>query len=478
MAQQGRRKIEGITEGNLNLAIAKLAGPMMAASFLQDLLAMVDLYFVGTLGYIAVAAVAIAGSLVGILIMVVAGIGIGTTALVAQFVGEKRAEKADKVVGQTVLLAAAGSLLMIVVTIFALRPLLVLCGATDEMLDLSVQYANVVFGCSFLMFFFMGINSALQGAGDTVTPLKLMVVVNILNIVLAPVFINGFGPIPAMGVVGSAWASTVSRAVGLIILLFHVIRPGGVVRLRLEALRPDFVLIREICSIGVYASLQFFIRQISFLIIMRIVAGFGPILVAAYGIGNRLRMLVMGPGHAFAGVAAILAGQNLGARQPERARMGVWRSVLIYECLVVPVAIAFFIFAPWLIARFTTEPDVIAAGALYLRFLTVTFPIFAFEFVLTEAMNGAGYTSTPTIAHAIGHLIVRVPVAWALAVAVGMGPVGVWLAINACDIALAILMIWLFNRGGWLRAFDKRVARQEAAAAKEVVAAEEIVASQ
>jgi putative MATE family efflux protein len=324
-----QRRIEkGLTDGRISSSVWKLAAPMMIGGTLQNLFSMVDLYFIGRLGHLQVAALSISGTIVAILMMIVMGIGVGTTALVAHFTGDKKPENADRVMGQTLLLGLIGSVIMLIIAVALVEPLLYLFGATGDVLIYAAEYLRIIFGWSITIFFFVGINQALRGSGDAKTPLKALIIANIINIILDPMLIMGYGPFPPMGVAGSAIATVFSRGVGFLFLLRHTIFGCSTLHFKLKHLRPDPILMKRIVNIGWFASMQVFIREISFLLLMRLVASFGAVTIAAYGIGSRLRMFIMVPGFGFASSAAVLVGQNLGAQQPERAAQSAWRTVL------------------------------------------------------------------------------------------------------------------------------------------------------
>jgi len=456
------RKIEkGLTTGDISKSIWKLAAPMMIGGALQDLFSMVDLYFVGKLGHIEVAALAIAGTVVAILMMMVQGISIGTTALVSHFTGGKSYEEADKVLGQTFLLGLISSSLMYIIAVFLVVPILIVFGAKGEVLTYAASYLSITFGWSIAIFFFEGVNQALRGSGDAQTPLKALVIANIINIFLDPLLIMGYGPFPRMGVAGSAIATVLSRAIGFIFLFIHITAGHSTLQFKIRYLKPQPTLMKRIISIGLFGSLQVFIREVSFLFLMRLVTSFGAITLAAYGIGARLRMAIMVPGFGFANSAAVLVGQNMGANQPERATKSTWRTVLYYESIAISVATIFIIFAPQLVVIFTKQPEVIRIGALFLRYLGVTFPFLALSLVLGQAMNGAGDTATPTIINAIAQLGLRIPLAYIFALVVGMGSFGIWLGINASDIAQGLGMVFLFKSGYWKKVYAKHQEKLE-----------------
>jgi putative MATE family efflux protein len=456
MGMKRERKIENrLITGNISRSIWTLAAPMMIGGALEDLFSMVDLYFVGRLGHIEVAALAIAGTVVAILMMMVQGITVGTTALIAHFTGDRNYEEADQVLGQTFVLGLIGSFLMYIIAVFLVEPILILFGAKGEVLIYAADYLKITFGWSIAIFFFEGVNQALRGSGDAQTPLKALIIANILNIILDPLLIMGYGPFPQMGVAGAAIATALTRGIGFIFLFLHLTMGHSTLQFKVRYTKLNLFLMKRIISIGSFSSLQVFIREVSFLFLMRLVASFGAVTLAAYGIGARLRMVIMVPGLGFANSASVLVGQNMGAKQPERATESAWRTVLYYEFIAIPLATIFIIFAPQLVAIFAKQPEVIRIGTSFLRYLGVTFPFLALSLVLGQAMNGAGDTAAPTIINAIAQLGVRIPLAYIFALVVGMGSSGIWLGINASDIAQGLGMVFLFKSGHWKKVYAK-----------------------
>ncbi|OYD14331.1 hypothetical protein CH330_08985 [candidate division WOR-3 bacterium JGI_Cruoil_03_51_56] len=450
-----RRIEKSLTEGGLGGSIWRLALPMMVGGALQNLFSMVDLYFIGRLGHVQVAGLAIAGTVIAVMVMLVQGIAVGTTALVAHFTGGKNYGMADEVLGQTLVLGFLGSIVMLAVSLYAVKPLLMLFGATGDVLRYAAEYLRIIFGLSLTIFLFVGINQALRGAGDARTPLKALVIANIVNIILDPMLIMGYGPFPQLGIAGSAVATVTSRGIGLVFLILHTTVGHSAIQLRLKHFKPDAVLMKRIISIGSFASLQVLIREMSMLMLMRLVSSFGAITLAAFGIGARLRAFIIVPGFGFANAAAVTVGQNMGAGKPKRAAKSGWRTVLYYEVIAIPIAVLFIIFAPRLVGIFSHNAEVTDIGATFLRFLAVTLPFLAFSLILGQGMNGAGDTRTPTIVNATGQLGFRIPLAYLLALTAGMGSTGIWLGINASDITQGIGMALLFQVGYWQKVYAK-----------------------
>ncbi len=456
MLQQRERRIEkGLIDGRLSSSIWKLAFPMMIGGSLQDLFSIVDLYFVGRLGHVEVAALSIAGTVLSVLMMFVMGIAVGTVALVAHFTGDKQHERADEVLGQTLLLGLICSAIMLVVSLVAVVPLLRLFGGRGDVLVYAADYLRITFGWSLTIFLFVGVNHALRGSGDAKTPLKALVIANVINIFLDPMLIMGYGPFPRMGVAGSATATVLSRGIGFVYLILHTVTGDSTLQLRLRYLKPNTALMKRMISIGSFSSLQVLIREISFLFLLRLVASYGAITLAAYGIGSRLRMLIMVPGFGFATAASILMGQNMGANQPDRAKRSVWKTLKYYEYLAVSSAVLFFIFAPQLVTFFNDQPDVVRIGSSFTRYIAVTFPFLALSLVLSQGMNGAGDTFTPTIVNGIGQLIVRIPLVYYFALGTGLGTSGIWLGINISDLMQGLGMILIFELGYWRNVYYK-----------------------
>ena len=472
MTKQRKRKVEGgLVEGKLSGSIWKLAAPMMIGGALQDLFSLVDLFFVGKLGHVEVAALAIAGTTMAILSMLVQGIGVGTMALISHFTGEKNYKMSDEVLGQTLVLSIIGSMLMLIVSFFLVEPLLRLFGAKGDVLFYAAEYLKINFTFSIVIFLFAGVTNALQGSGDAKTPLYALIVANILNIILDPMLIMGYGPFPAMGVAGSAVATVITRGIGVLYLFVHLFFAHSTLHLKWKYLKPLPSLMKRIVNIGFFASLQVFIREISFLFLMRLVTSFGDATLAAYGIGSRLRTFIMVPGFGFASAAAVLVGQNLGAGKPERAKKSAWRAVMYYEIIAIPLAVLFFIFAQSLVGIFNDHPEVITIGSSFLRYLAITFPFLAFSLVFSQALNGAGDTKTATLINAIGQLVFRVPFAYFCALVLGLGYKGIWLGINASDVVQGIGMIIVFNLGHWQKVFlehKKKLSRHSDGAGDEV----------
>ena len=197
-----------------------------------------------------------AGTVVTFIIMFSIGINTGTTALIASFTGQKKYERADHVMGQTLFLAIIASILMVIFAIFGVDPLLTLLGAEDLVHTYASEYLKITFFGSITIFLMFGITQGIRGSGDAKTPLKVLIIANIINIVLDPLLIMGYGFFPRMGVAGSAVATISSRGVGLLLLVGHLLFGHSTIHFKLRHMIPNIPIIKRMFSIGFFAFLQ------------------------------------------------------------------------------------------------------------------------------------------------------------------------------------------------------------------------------
>lgn len=453
MNKRKRRININITSGNLRTSLWKLSLPIMIGMVFQNLYSLVDLFFVGRLGHIAVAALSLSGVVLSVIMMVAIGISAGTTALIAHFVGRKDYKSADNVLFQTVVISFVCSLFMLLVGIFGLRGLLRIFAAPPEVIPSASGYLRISFVFSFSIFLFIAFNQALRGSGDALTPLKILAFSNLVNVLLDPLFIFGLGFFPKMGVAGSALATVLSRTLGVLILLRHFLFGHSSLHFRRDVFRVNLSLISRMVKIGFFASLEVFLRQLSFISLIWLVTSFGNACLAAYGIGLRLRMVVMMIGFGMGIAASVLLGQNMGADNPQRAKAAGFEALKYYEFIVLPFSLFFFLFAVQIIGVFVQDEEVIKIGANFLRFIALTLPFLAAAIVLSRSISGAGDTFAPATVTAIAQLGLRVPLAYILALFFKLGSNGIWLAINASDIVSGLVMVFYFKKGFWQKKY-------------------------
>ncbi len=438
-----------LTQGSILRAISRLGTPIIATSILQSVFNLVDMYFVGRLGAPALAAVTVSGIVVSLLITMAIGVSIGTLALVARNWGARRYREAALVVGQSFHISVLLSLLFGVGGWFLSRPLLSFLGASGEVLELAVAYFRIISAGAWTIFIFVSFSSALRGSGDAWTPFKVMSLGVVLNCLLDPLLIFGWGPVPGIGVPGSALATVLSRLV-TVVLIICLTRPK---RSHLDLTgafsRVSLSLIGRILWIGFFSSLEMLIRSIVMIALLRFVSVYGTAALAAYGIGTRVRAIILMPGIGLGYSSGILVGQNLGAGRPWRAHRTAWTTWCLYLLLLVPLVIAFWVFARQIIGVFNHDPEVLRVGVVFLRYLAVSFLFLSLILVFGKSLNGAGDTAGPMAITGLSLLLMLLFLIWPGSDVLGLE--GIWQAILGGTALNGLLMAWWFQRKGWQR---------------------------
>ena len=440
---------EDYTKGRINRALGLLAIPMMLEMSMESVFAVVDIAFVSRLGTDAIAAVGITEALITVLYAVAVGLGMGVTAMVARRIGAKEREAAARVTGQAIWVGAGLSLLIGIPGSFYAADMLRLMGASPSVIETGTGFAAVLLGGSASIIYLFVLNAAFRGAGDASVALRSLWLANGLNIILDPCLIFGLGPFPEMGVTGAAVATTIGRSIGIVYQLWYLFDGRGRLRFRLRnlALAPPVLARMLVISIGGVG--QFLISTSSWIIVMRIVALYGSTAVAAYTIGLRILEFIWLPSWGLGNAAATLVGQNLGAGQPDRAEKSTWRAAKYNAIFMTSVGVLVVIFAPGIAGLFTNDSDVLRYGTSCLRILAIGIPMYAVGMIVTQALNGAGDTRTPTAINLVCFWILQIPLAYWLATDMSLGPDGVFWAMVVSESLVTILGVAVFRRGKW-----------------------------
>jgi putative MATE family efflux protein len=438
-----------LTRGPIFRTVVRLAWPMIVGNVLQNAFNVVDMVFVGRLGADAIAAVALSGLLMQISWTLLIGVSIGTTAMVSRFYGAGEIELAGLTAMQSLTLGGVVSVILVAFVNLLGRQVLVALGATSTVVELGRGYLGIVFNGSFTLIVFFLSSAIMRGIGDALSPMLIMAGATAVNIALDPLLIFGLGPFPEMGVRGAALATVLAQGLGTGAGLFVLSTGRTRLHVRWRHYRLDFGLIRRMLRLSGPGTVQGAVRSLGNLLLMRIVTSFGVLVVAAYGIGLRLDLIVMMPGWAIGAAAAALVGQNLGAGRPERAEHSAWVAATLYVGLLVVVGALFFLFPRPLIRAFNSTPEIVAVGSSYLRVRVAGYVFLALGLVMASALNGAGDTVAPMVILAVTLVGVQVPLARFLPPLLGGRPLGVWIAITAAFVLQGSAMgIW-FLRGRW-----------------------------
>ncbi len=440
---------QDFTTGSLNRAILLLAIPMVLEMVLESLFAVVDVFWVGRLGANAVATVGLTESMLTLVFAVAMGLSLSTTAMVARRIGEKDSEGAAVAGVQAIALGLAVSVAIGVPCFLAAPHLLQLMGASADIVAVGTSYARIALGGSGVVLLLFLNNAIFRGAGDAAIAMRLLWVSNIINLFLDPCLIFGWGPFPQMGVTGAAVATLTGRSIGLAYQFYRLLRGTERIRILRRQIRLNFEVLTRLVRVSLTGILQFAIAHTSWIGLVRIVSMFGAAALAGYTIAIRVIIFVILPSWGLSNAAATLVGQNLGAKQPERAEASVWRTGFYNMLFLGTIGVLFVLFAEPVVRLFTHDPLVVPLGASCLRILSYGNIGYAYGMVMLQAFNGAGDTVTPTIVNLFGFWFLEIPLAYWLAIKAGFHSSGVFFSIVIAEAAIAVAGILLFRRGRW-----------------------------
>lgn len=430
--------------------IVSLAWPAVMGNLMYTLTSLVDMIMVGSLGAPALAAVGLGGLLIWVSYGIMASVGTGTTALVARFTGAGDKKEVRGVLTQAFILVGLISVFLTVIAFSYSEEILLLIGADKEVAGLGGGYLRIVFLATAFIFSAFVAEGALRGAGDTRTPLKIDIVINIINLVLDYLLIYGKFGFPALGVMGAGIASAISFTAGAF-LYFAVLLSGRyVVSIRGACLGVDLDTMRRILRIGVPSSVERLVMSGSMTVYTSIIVGFGTAALAAHQVGLRIEALSFMPGIGFAVAATALVGQSLGAKKPEKAYSLGRETAVLCAVLMSLVGVVLFIFPEKFVHLFTKDGEVVDLGIIYLRLVAISQPALAVTFVLAGGLNGAGDTRWVMYTTVLGLWFFRLPLAYFLGVSMGFGVLGAWVAMIIDIFARSLALGYRFRSRKWM----------------------------
>lgn len=430
-------------------AIVLLSIPMVLEMAMESVFALVDIFFVSRLGKHAIATVGLTESVLTLVYSLAWGLGMGITAVVARRTGEKDASGAARAAMQGVLLAVALGVLIAIPGVIYAYEILALMGAEADVLAEGPTYMRIMLGGNVIILLLFGINAIYRGAGDAAMAMRSLMIANGMNILLCPLLIHGVGGWAGFGIMGAAMATTIGRGVGVCYQLFHLFDGRGRISLKGMPLLLDREVMKNIIKVSAGGVIQFVLPSVSWIFLSRIVAVFGSGAVAGYTIAVRIMIFSLLPSWGVANAASTLVGQNLGAKQPDRAAKSAWYCGHINMMYMVCVAILFWLTTPMLVSFFTTESAVAEYAISALRILCLGYFFYGYGMVFAQAFNGAGDTMTPTWMNAFCFLLIQIPLAWFLSQYLNWGAYGAFSAVPMSESFLAVLSAYLFQRGKW-----------------------------
>jgi len=440
------------TSGSIRKAVLLLAVPMILEMSMESVFAVVDLYFVGHLPNAshAIQTVGLTESVLTIIYSLAIGISMAATALVARRIGEKNPGAAAHAGMQAIWVAVILTIIISISGFVFAADILKMMGAEPETIRAGTIYTRIMMGGSLVIMMLFLINGIFRGAGDASMAMKSLWIANICNIILCPLLINGLGPIPSFGIAGAAMATTIGRGVGVCYQLYHLFYGKGQIKIKMPHIKIDWPVIKSVINIAWPGTLQFIIGSCSWIFLARLVAETGHSNAsAAYQIAIRILLFFLLPAWGMSNAAATLVGQNLGAKQPERAQLSVIKTAQYNTVFLVSVTLLFFVASEIIVSIFTTQPEVKATAITAIRILSLGYVFYGIGMVLINAFNGAGDTRTPTLINLIGFWFFQVPLAYLLAKVFTMGPRGVFIAIPVSEAFITVIALLWFRRGKW-----------------------------
>jgi len=400
----------------------------------------VDTIFVGRLGADAIAALSICYPVQMLLGAIAIGTGIGAGSLIARSLGAKDQKKASFVAGQVFLLSLLFGLAATLTGLFYLRPLLVLFGATPEILELAVEYMSVIANGALFLFFIMMMNHVPRAEGNPNFSMAVMISSAVINIILDPIFIFGLG----MGIKGAAVATVIAKIAGVAIQLWYFLTGRSALSPSLKHLRPDLRIIWDIYKVGLPSLLIQISGNLAIIIANQILGGFGYIPIAVMGIILRMQMLAFMPVIGISQGLLPIVGYNFGAKKYRRIREAVFKGAGAGSLYSTLVGIAFFLFPGFFLKIFTGDPGVLDVGIKAVRIMVLIYPLLGPQTVSITFFQAIGKGLPSLFLSALRQFILYVPLLFLLPRFFGLA--GIWTATPVADLLAFTITLALVIR--------------------------------
>jgi putative MATE family efflux protein len=432
------------TQGSIRQAIILLAIPMILELSLESVFAVVDMFFVGRLGEEAIQTVGLTESVITIIYSVAIGLSTAATAIVARRIGEKKPEEAAHAGMQAIMISLVVTAILSIAGVIFAPGILRIMGARPEVIEQGKYFTRIMLGGSVVIVMLFLINGIFRGAGNAAIAMRSLWLASLANIILCPIFIHFWG-LP-----GAAIATTVGRSLGVSYQCYHLFKGSSSMQMNKEHFKPDFTVIRQVVKLASPATFQFIIASGSWIVLAALVANTGGTSASAgYQVAIRNVVFFILPAWGLSNAAATLVGQNLGAKQPERAEKSVLLTARYNAYFMAGVTLLFSFFAAPIISIFTKDPEVQRTGSMALRIIGAGYIFYGIGMVMVQALNGAGDTRTPTLINFFCFWIFQIPLAFLLAKKLDMGATGAFIAIPVAETLIAIIAYIIFRKGKW-----------------------------
>lgn len=440
---------QDFTKGSMRRAIFLLSVPMVLEMLMESVFAVADIFFVSKLGAEAIATVGLTESVMTIVYSIAVGLSTATTAIVARRIGEKNNTDASVSAVQGIISGIGVALIMGVPGIIWAKEVLDLMGASDEILKTGSIYTTIMFGSNIVIVLLFVINAIFRAAGDAAISMRVLWIANVINIILDPCLIFGWGPFPELGIKGAAIATTIGRGLAVLYQLWLLFRGKHRVKIEMKDIKINFSILKNLIKISLGGIGQHLVATSSWIFLIRIVSEFGSIVMAGYTIALRIIIFGLLPSFGLSNAASTLVGQNLGAKQPKRAEKSVWQTSIANVIFMGLIGFVFVLFPERLMRLFIDDMLVIEKGIIGLRVVSCGFIFYALGMVMANALNGAGDTITPTVINVFCYWLLELPLAYLLSITLRYNENGVYYAIVFSEAVMALTALIIFKRGKW-----------------------------
>lgn len=445
---QDRRKL--LLEGPIGPALLRLAVPIILGNVLQTGYQLTDAFWVGRLGAAAVAAVSVSFPVMFLVIALGAGLAIAGATLSAQYMGAGRQEMVNHVAAQTMLMVALTSVVFGAAG-YALAPhLLTLLGVAADVHDGALGFMRVSFIGVIFVFLYAMFQALMRGVGETRVPLFIVAGTVLLNFVLDPLFIFGWGPLPPQGVMGAALATLVTQALATALGMAVFLRGRHGIQLDWRDFRPDPAYIRRAFLLGAPGSVELATRGLGPMLMSFLVAGFGTVTLAAYGVGSNIVQFITIPAMGLSMAVSALVSQNIGAGNTDRAARVTMLGTVAGLALLTAIGLIAYAFAPALIAFFIPDdPEVITEGVRFLRIMCLAWGGIGVQLCIVSAFRASGNMLVAMAIALIAQFALQFPLAYILARHTSLQIDGLWWSFPITSVVVALISVAWFAQGGW-----------------------------
>jgi putative MATE family efflux protein len=446
------QKTRDFTEGSILKSLIGLTVPIILANLLQTAYQLTDTFWVGRVGTDAVAAVSISFPIIFFITSLGSGLTMAGTILVAQYKGKKDQQSVDHITSQTLFMVVIISMVLAAIGYSLSTTILRWMGAEPAVLSAAASYLKISFMGMVFVFTYMAFQSLMRGVGDVKTPMYIVLGTVLLNLVLDPLFIFGYAFVPGFGVAGAAIATIGTQGLAAIFGLMLLTSGKHQMQLKLSDLKPDIILLKQIFALGFPTSIEQSTRALGMTAMTFLVATFGTLTIAAFGIGSRIISFIIIPSLGLSMATSTLVGQNMGAGKIPRAERIIKISTLAGFLSLTFIGIIFFFFSRQISAIFIPgEFDTIQSSSLFIKIMALSFGFIGIQMALNGAFKGSGNTMISMVLSIVSLWALRFPIAYILSKYTSLSEIGIWIAYPTANVIAAIITLFWFAKGTWKR---------------------------